>query len=398
MQAFAQIWNCQCILVRQACPLDRATHFAELLATDLSMIEQECGSRAVTVGNKKMKRYRTIQGTDRGCTCTYGYEGTTRHPLLQMEKLESMREATFWLHDELGYPWGRTWEYAFNQIVANSYDHELQQIIDWHSDADGLYASNTVTASLTLDSPGVLCIMPRENSPATQKRSSKYADRTQHYIQEGLRCLVPLLPGDLLFAAGEFQTFLQHKTLSRVQMQGPIDHLRLRYPGTPNFFWDILNSAVFQEGARGARKRSVMTWHRVVNHVSFCRLHVPRSGLSFAWPPPPSAPPPQPPQAGTPGATPKASPSVTPSGDAMDHATPATQGHVAVWREEDDDGDDDSNDDDESMTSVVTHRQQGGDIHAGVDLRVRMIQQRIGHSSEKTRQMNILALFFTLAL
>ena len=81
---------------------------------------------------------------------------------------------------------------AFNLVVANSYDRELDQRVPFHSDAADLLGSPTDVVSLSVGKKGadaLFCWEPKKGSKAFPRLRKKIKDdeRMNRMIEKGLR-------------------------------------------------------------------------------------------------------------------------------------------------------------------------------------------------------------------
>ena len=122
---------------------------------------QEKGVRAMQVRGRKTTKahYCSIQAVYSPCTCKYEYEGTARHPLVELPngKFSVMDDAVKELRNRCSFlSAGNT----FNEVVVNQYDlaeNENDGCVGWHTDHNELLSGQTVILSISTHAPGIFC-------------------------------------------------------------------------------------------------------------------------------------------------------------------------------------------------------------------------------------------------
>ena len=222
------------------------------------------GSRSGT-----KRRYQTIQGTTRGCTCKYDYGAVARHRVYPVAQVPALKSFNDWVNRHNVSPM-----YYMNEVLANLYSREEDENIDWHNDMDKLYQTSTDVVSLSVGSPGVFCFEPRKNDEdgrlyeMTGPKSWGKDDRRQQTIDKGLRGLVPLFAGDLLVMSGKCQYYMQHKTLkfSRFTDITKFDKLLADYPATSEKSKQLLPDVAIIPEEISLKNRGNFTGRIISNH------------------------------------------------------------------------------------------------------------------------------------
>ena len=214
LERYATQLGFQVFLVPGVVPPSTGMQFDRGMEGMFITMVQELGTNSVKVKGKKNPKpnYCSVQAvSEPGCTCKYEYSGTWKHPLVQLPdpKCKVLSEANDWLHEGVEEK-----QYCFNEIVANLYHLQDEERIPWHSDKHERLGQETVIVSITTGSPGVMCFEPQDQSDFAYEfhgRNCGLAERKQCYRDAGVRCALPLNPGDIMLMTGTAQDHLQHK-------------------------------------------------------------------------------------------------------------------------------------------------------------------------------------------
>ena len=91
---------------------------------------------------------------------------------------------------------------------------DLDGNVNWHSGATPLYDVSTDVLSVSGSALGLFCFQPRKRGFAQEITTASWngEKRKAFFIENKLRGMVPLFPGDLLIMSGECQVHLDHQT------------------------------------------------------------------------------------------------------------------------------------------------------------------------------------------
>ena len=206
-------------VVRAAIPADAAKEWMQQSKIDIEAIAANAQNqqRAVALqgSSKKGKLYNTVQACAGGCRCMYIYPGTARHQVYGLDQVESIKRVHQWLHGSAVVPS----THMFNEATLNVYSHEANENIPWHTDKNDLYSDEMDVMAMNLGVAGVYCFGPRRKNPTIWHPLGVYGSREKQWstwrqtsIDQRVRGMVPVLPGDLTLTTGTCHLHLDHKT------------------------------------------------------------------------------------------------------------------------------------------------------------------------------------------